>query len=982
MKSKTATKRALLSSAVSLVLCFTMLLGTTFAWFTDSASTGVNSIVSGTLDIQLLAEDGVTSLEGQSLKFYKADNTEQVLWEPGVTYRTQGFQIKNAGNLHLKFQLVVNGITNGNAKLLEVIDFYLVKAADLNNEANWVDLDSFAAEEYHLVPDETYAGGTVYLIGHMQETAGNEYQDLSIDGVGITVYATQMTAEFDSFGDQYDKDSEYKDADKWDGTADTTWYNAAENEFVLTTAEQLAGLAELVNSGTADFSGKTVKLGVNVALQPETSTYALRAAVQYWTPIGLNADSANKFKGTFDGQNYTVYDLYIDNTAEPAYQAAGLFGALNGTLKNLKIDGANINALSSGSATDNGIAVAAGSIYATGSIDNVHVADITVKGNRYVGGIAGYVYGSVTNCSVTNGTLTATPDNLTGSYDNGDKVGGIVGYFASKAVYKISGNKVSDLTMQAYRDLGSIVGCADGADAVTNNSASDITLIGNQKINSYGAKDYNVNEIVGRITAGTLGSGNSFENVEILKDVTVPAPGIVETAANTYEVYSTEGLLNVNDLIAAASTGEGRGIKVKLMTDVDLSGETWKPIDTMWVDFDGNDHTISNLTANAWKAGFFGYVGGGSIKNLTLENVNVTGAQAGAFAGTIEGTIDNCVLKGNNTITWAEKHQFDDPNAAVEAWSGIGAITGVTQPCTINATIAEGATVTLVKTGMTTEADPADNYVGYIGPNKGSVTNKGTVTVVNIVKVSDGLMQNEGESEFYVSNANGLETLNTMMADGSAGKDTVINITENINFTGKTWTPVDSHADTAFSFKELNGNGHTISNMTINGQAMFNRFAGSGDVTIKDITFDNATVNSTALNTSILTVQSYQNVLLDNVDVKDSYIKGGYKVAPLIATVYNESSSTITATLKNCDVSNTTVEATSYDFCTAGMVAFVYADDNDKIEFENCTVSNVKLIAPNDSYKAHAFVYTTGSGSLYNEAEGVTVTNCSFEALK
>jgi uncharacterized protein YjbI with pentapeptide repeats len=160
---------------------------------------------------------------------------------------------------------------------------------------------------------------------------------------------------------------------------------------------------------------------------------------------------------------------------------------------------------------------------------------------------------------------------------------------------------------------------------------------------------------------------------------------------------------------------------------------------------------------------------------------------------------------------------------------------------------------------------------------------------------------------------------------------------------------------------------------------MFTRFSGIGDVVVKDITFDNATVNSNgSINTAILTGHTYQNVLLDNVDVKNSSITGGYKVAPLIGTVYNEKESTITATLKNCDVENVTVTATSYDFCTTGMVAFVYADNNDKIEFENCTVKNVMLYAPN-VYTAHAAIYTTGSETLFNEAEGVTVTNVNFE---
>ena len=114
--------------------------------------------------------------------------------------------------------------------------------------------------------------------------------------------------------------------------------------------------------------------------------------------------------------------------------------------------------------------------------------------------------------------------------------------------------------------------------------------------------------------------------------------------------------------------------------------------------------------------------------------------------------------------------------------------------------------------------------------------------------------------------------------------------------------------------------------------------------------------------------------------MQNSSITGGYKVAPLIGTVYNESTSTVTATLKNCDVENVTVKATSYDFCTTGMVAFVYAEDNDKIVFENCTVKDVKLYAPN-VYTAHAAVYTEGSDVLFNEAVGVTVENVTFENI-
>lgn len=298
----------------------------------------------------------------------------------------------------------------------------------------------------------------------------------------------------------------------------------------------------------------------------------------------------------------------------------------------------------------------------------------------------------------------------------------------------------------------------------------------------------------------------------------------------------------------------------------------------------------------------------------------------------------------------------------------------------IGTSFSTGAGREYVIKGGTFDKDPS----AYVADSYLAVKNAdGTWSVVSVVGktlLTEGLYVSN-DKDYAVVSADGLVSLNSMMANRTAGKNVTVELLADVDMTGKTWTPVDSHSDTAFSFAGLNGNNHAIQNLTINGQAMFTRFAGSGDVVIKDVTFENATVNSSAINTSILTVQSYQNVTLDNVDVIDCSITGAYKVAPFIATVYNEGSSTVTATLKNCDVKNTTVKATTYDFCTAGMVAFVYAGDNDKIEFENCTVSGVKLIAPNDSYKAHAFVYTTGSGSLYNEAEGVTVSGCTFEKL-
>jgi predicted ribosomally synthesized peptide with SipW-like signal peptide len=252
----------------------------------------------------------------------------------------------------------------------------------------------------------------------------------------------------------------------------------------------------------------------------------------------------------------------------------------------------------------------------------------------------------------------------------------------------------------------------------------------------------------------------------------------------------------------------------------------------------------------------------------------------------------------------------------------------------------------------------------------------------NLNAVSEGLYQEDGTKNYYVESAKGLKQLNDLFANKSAGQNATIALTDDIDFAGYTWAPVDSHVDYGTSLKEINGNGHTISNMTINGQAMFTRFAGLGDVVVRDITFDNASVNSNgSINTAVVVGHTYQNVTLDNVDIMNSSICGGYKVAPFIGTVYNESLSTITATLNNCDVTDCVVKATSYDFCTTGMVAFVHAGYNDTIEFNSCTITNVFITAPN-IYTAHAAVYTTGSETLFDEVDGVTVTNVTFETLK
>ena len=255
--TKTNSKKALLSSAFALVLSVAMLIGTTFAWFTDTASTGVNKIQAGNLDVALEMKDGDNwvSAEGKTLTFKTKDNraADQILWEPGCRYELPALRVVNKGNLALKYKIQITGI-QGDAKLNDVIDWTINDAA-------------INLTEGHLAANAK--GDSFTIKGVMKTTAGNEYQGLSIDGIGITVYASQDTVESDSFNNQYD--------------ANATYYPVI--DFV--------GLKDALGKGgnitiAGDFTGDKTKTGVSDRLTIKTPT-TLNFEGVYTVPGSLEA---------------------------------------------------------------------------------------------------------------------------------------------------------------------------------------------------------------------------------------------------------------------------------------------------------------------------------------------------------------------------------------------------------------------------------------------------------------------------------------------------------------------------------------------------------------------------------------------------------------------------------------------------------------------------------------------------------------------
>ncbi|MBR5791406.1 MAG: SipW-dependent-type signal peptide-containing protein, partial [Phascolarctobacterium sp.] len=341
-----ATKRALLSSALALVVCVSMLIGTTFAWFTDSVVSDKNIIKSGNLDIELEYWNGTewADVEGAS------DVITNNLFEPGVT-EVAYLRLANAGSLALKYQLGINVVseTEGvNAKgdsfkLSDYIQFGVVEGingetkAYANREAAVAAVTDakkisagYSKAASMTAGDELYFALVVYMPESVDNVANHNGTDVPEIALGINVFATQYTFESDSFDEFYDGGA------IWQGGVDYSWYDEDATELTIGSAEQLAGFAALVN-GTAEslttFAANSTPIVDSFAGKTITLTSDIDLNGLAWTPIG-NWDKA--FEGNFDGNGHTIK---FTNTVYDGgnYMAAFRFEA-DATVKNLTID--------------------------------------------------------------------------------------------------------------------------------------------------------------------------------------------------------------------------------------------------------------------------------------------------------------------------------------------------------------------------------------------------------------------------------------------------------------------------------------------------------------------------------------------------------------------------------------------------------------------------------------------------------------------
>lgn len=308
----------------------------------------------------------------------------------------------------------------------------------------------------------------------------------------------------------------------WDGHTVSEPKKDAQGNYLVTKPEELAWVAKQVNEEGKTFEGVTVYLTSDIDL-----------AGQVWTPIGAGE---TPFKGTFEvlpspltksaAEYCAIYGLNVNYTEGPA----GLFGWLNGTVKNVTLDAPVVKG-------ETCVGAVAGKIFNSGLVDGCQVNGGSVYGNHYVGGVVGYAYGSVTNCVVDGVAVTGAA--VQGNEDlDGDKVGGVLGFHPADADgTEVSGNTVLDVNVAAKRDAAAVVGAAN-ADNVKGNHVEKAT------IGSTEAQISDAGVIVGRVIAGTLNpKANTYNHEQITVNGVKAESAVFEFSAKaaSEEVLPVEG---------------------------------------------------------------------------------------------------------------------------------------------------------------------------------------------------------------------------------------------------------------------------------------------------------------------------------------------------------------------------------------------------------------------------------------------------------
>ncbi len=583
MKNKT---RIILTSVLTLVLSLMLLIGGTFALFTDESRVDV-SISSGKVDVNAFVE----SVELYSPTLINVNGTVS-----DATNAANETNFKNGGTVSVvnnelafnqmtpgdkvSFDLVVENLSNVTVQyqtkleMLEGFDLFtgLVITLQRGSEAAQTFDGMTAVSNWAVLTQQGEVERTTVTV-ELPTTAGNQYQGKTCK-VAFSVKAVQ---------------------------GNTVVENAAANEVLLYNATDLVLFEKSLNERGNNYAGKTVKLMNDVDL----------AGIE-WNPIGQTG--ATQFQGTFDGQDNTIKNMTVNNPSNSEYVVSGFFGWLENTT---------------------GVVV-----------KNVNFENANVTGSHYVGVVAGYLSGTVKGCSVNNSTVVGINMN---DDANGDKIGGIVGFInagelslntVSNTTVKgnrdiggvvgtivltgctVTGNVISDsivkyATVKTYASAGAIVSGRTGFVPDATNNASNVTIALETTVYSASEleKSLTVNEKIIKVTLG------QDLVVSIANLGTSGVGGINRMGGNeTQEVVID---LNGKSLKIESSYMLGLGAKNSAATVTIKNGtvkgtttfsDTWNIADIQLADC---DWVLENVTFNSPVAV------NNAGKEVTMTNVNI-----------------------------------------------------------------------------------------------------------------------------------------------------------------------------------------------------------------------------------------------------------------------------------------------------------------------------------------------------------------------
>ena len=747
----------------------------------------------------------------------------------------------------------------------------------------------------------------------------------------------------------------------WDGKSVSEPSTDANGNYIIKKGSELAWLADQVNGVTRaaanTFDGKTFLLTQDIDLGGNE-----------WTPIGKN--TGDYFKGTFDGQGHTITGLNI--TRHCGHNSHALFGGVAGTasIKNLVIDGAKV-AMPASHDGDFYAAGLIGSYYGTISIDNVVVKNSTFVGNNKVAGLIAHDGSSsnitINNCHIDNCTIKSIHEK------DGGNVGGLMGIFQGTGTeeHKITNSSVKRCTIVGINSSNSGKHANSQFIGGTISKAGQILIIENCVVedNDF-TQTFNVaegdsayvgkydNKFIGgdldeKYIATVIINGTRYVPNEEPKNVSAEDGNFYATieealGADNNEVTLGDGEFALPSGITTDTTNgnttvtiSGNGIDKSIVNGSNNpNGNNQQPGNYAH----GLDLVFENLTYETVNNGYQG--GFGHAKSVTFRNCKIVG-QMYAHSNAPHYFYD-CIIDPLNgyLYTYASDCVFERCHFAASQGKALqvyaeaaGTFTTTITDCTFKAekqattydgkpvtgidiNSAYGANMVVYINNSTTEGFPVGlNSNSDLWNIKNGGLNKTTLYIDgNVVWLPDytlvagypGLFSKDGE--FYVFDVVGLGSLNkyfqnNCMANATWGR--TYNIAADIDAEGFTWQGVYMiTGDNTRNGIVIDGNNHTISNITIQDYLLSGTADGADDGTtpgeFRDLTLTNAKVNG-----GWFTAPLWGNLIGDinftNVHILNSEITGTNNVGGIISSTGEGTDYYIT--FENCSVENTKITA-------------------------------------------------------------------------